>query len=239
MNSKPSSPQQRGIHFSAHPETQKQLSELYAGIMESPEFGETSVAPAHRETTAEESPGKTSARKRAREDDEWAQGGTTPTKKAPTDHPSATTVPKALEGSSAGTSKDGLAEKRRRGREQYLQAEIDRLRREKDEAEQRAKKAEDQEDWLKVKLEESKRRNREAGKAKLEHEQRLIELTNVKVRCATLSDGVDKLRAEKVKLKEEKDSMSKEMSKLRDEKVSLKNQIDELKEEKARKALGM
>lgn len=39
---------------------------------------------------------------------------------------------------------------------------------------------------------------------------------------------MDKLRAEKLKLKEEKD-------KLRDEKVSLQNQIERLKGEKARK----
>ncbi|KAI7363071.1 hypothetical protein KC354_g6765 [Hortaea werneckii] len=213
VDSKTSSPQQRGIHFSSHPETQKQLSELYTGIMGTPESGETS-APAHQEATAEESPERTPARKRAREDDEWAEGGTTPTKKTLTDHPSAATVPKGPEAGSKSPSKEKFTEKRRRGQEQYLQAVIDQLRREKEEAEQRARKAEEKEDWLKVKLEESKRLNREAGKAKTEHEQRGIELTNVKVRCATLSDAVDELRAEKVKLKEEKD-------KLRDEKEKL------------------
>ncbi|KAI7497062.1 hypothetical protein KC367_g6208 [Hortaea werneckii] len=213
VDSKTSSPQQRGIHFSSHPETQKQLSELYTGIMGTPESGETS-APAHQEATAEESPERTPARKRAREDDEWAEGGTTPTKKTLTDHPSAATVPKGPEAGSKSPSKEKFTEKRRRGQEQYLQAVIDQLRREKEEAEQRARKAEEKEDWLKVKLEESKRLNREAEKAKTEQEQRGIELTNVKVRCATLSDAVDELRAEKVKLKEKKE-------KLRDEKEKL------------------
>ncbi|GAB1740557.1 hypothetical protein NU219Hw_g5654t1 [Hortaea werneckii] len=232
VNSKPSNPQLRGIHFSAHPETQRQLSELYAGIMASPESGETSVPPAHQETTtAEASPEKIPARKRAREDDEWAQGGTTPTKKALTDHPSATTVPKTLEAGSAGTSKETFAEKRRRGREQYLQTVIDQLKREKDEAEQRAKKAEDKEDWLQVKLDESKRRNREAGKAKAEHEQRGIELTNVKVRCATLSDGVDKLRAEKVKLSEEMDKLRDEKEKLEASDLQQKQELESTKKE--------
>ncbi|RMY24220.1 hypothetical protein D0866_11449 [Hortaea werneckii] len=216
----------RGIHFSAHPETQRQLSELYTNIMESPESGETSET-----TAAEASPEKTPARKRAREDDEWAQGGTTPTKKVMIDHPSATTVPKALEAGSMSTSKDSFAEKRRRGREQHLQTVIDRLRREKDEAEQRARKAEDKEDWLQVKLEESKRRNREAGKAKLEHEQRGIELTNVKVRCATLSDGVDKLRAEKVKLKEEMDKLKDEKEKLETTDLQQKQELESAKKE--------
>ncbi|KAI7210426.1 hypothetical protein KC333_g8230 [Hortaea werneckii] len=232
VNSKPSSPQGRVILFSAHPETQKQLSELYTGIMESPDSGETSVPPAHQETTAAEaSPEKTPARKRAREDDEWAQGGTTPTKKVLSHHPSATTVPKALEAGFTSTWKESFAEKRRRGREQYLQAEIDRLRREKDEAEQRARKAEDKGDWLQVKLEESKRRNCEAGKAKLEHEQRGIELTNVKVRCATLSDGVDKLRAEKVKLKEEMDKLRDEKEKLETTDVQQKQELESAKKE--------
>lgn len=203
------------------------MSELYAGIMASPESGETSV-PAHQETAAEESPENPTARKRAREDDEWAEGGTTPTKKILTDHRSATTVPKALEAGSTSTSKESFGEKRRRGQEQYLQAMNDQLRREKEEAEQRARKAEDNEDWLRVKLQESKRRNREAGEAKMKHEQRGMELTNVKVRCDGLAEAVDKLRAEKLKLKEEKD-------KLRDEKVSLQNQIERLKGEKARK----
>ncbi|KAI7541066.1 hypothetical protein KC331_g8800 [Hortaea werneckii] len=230
VNSKPSSPQRRGIHFSAHPETQRQLSELYTGIMESSASRETSVPPAHQKTTAAaESPEKTPARKRAREDDEWAKGGATPTKKALTDHPSATTVPKALEAGSMSTSKEGFAEKRRRGREQYLQAEIDQLRREKDAAEQRAKKAEDKEDWLQVKLEESKRRNREAGKAKLEHEQRGMELANVKVRCAALSDGVDKLRADKVKLREEMDKLRDEQEKLEKTNLQQKQELESAK----------
>lgn len=189
-DSKTSSPQRRGIHFSQDPETQKQLSELYAGIMASPESGETSV-PAHQETAAEESPENPTARKRAREDDEWAEGGTTPTKKILTDHRSATTVPKALEAGSTSTSKESFGEKRRRGQEQYLQAMNDQLRREKEEAEQRARKAEDNEDWLRVKLQESKRRKREAGEAKMKHEQRGMELTNVKgqVRRAVGSGG--------------------------------------------------
>ncbi|KAI7228626.1 hypothetical protein KC330_g7840 [Hortaea werneckii] len=212
VNSKPSSPQRRGIHFSAHAETQRQLSELYTGIMESPDSGVTSVPPAHKETTAAEaSPEQIPARKRAREDDECAQGGMTPTKKVLIDHPSATTIPKALEAGSV--------------------AEIDRLRREKDAAEQRAKKAEDKEDWLQVKLEESKRRNREAGKAKLEHEQRGIELTNVKVRCAALSDGVDKLRAEKVKLKEEMDKLKDEKEKLEVTDLQQKQELESTKKE--------
>ncbi|RMZ29327.1 hypothetical protein D0859_06582 [Hortaea werneckii] len=213
VDSKTSTPQRRGIHFSQDPETQKQLSELYAGIMASPKSGETSV-PAHQEATAEESLEKTPARKRAREDDEWAEGGTTPTEKTLTDHPTVTTVPKALEAGSKSPSKKGFGEKRRRGQEQYLQAANEQWRREKEEAEQRARKAEDKEDWLHVKLEESKRRNREAGEAKLEHERRGMELTNVKVRCDALSEAVDKLRAEKLKLKEEK-------AKLRDEKETL------------------
>ncbi|KAI7194956.1 hypothetical protein KC316_g4679 [Hortaea werneckii] len=232
VNSKTNNPQRRGIHFSAHPETQRQLSGLYTGIMESPDSGETSVPPAHQAiTAAAESAEATPARKRAREDDEWAQGGTTPTKKVLTDHPSATTVPKALEAGSIGTSKERFAEKRRRGREQYLQAEIDRLRREKDEMEKRAKKAEDKEDWLQVKLEESKCRNREAGKAKLEHEQRGIELTNVKVRCAGLSDGVDKLRAEKVKLSEEMDKLKDEKEKLEVTDLQQKQELESAKKE--------
>ncbi|KAI7157017.1 hypothetical protein KC349_g5900 [Hortaea werneckii] len=240
VNSKPSSPQRRGIHFSAHPETQRQLSELYTGIMESSASRETSVPPAHQTiTAAEASPEKIPARKRAREDDEWAQGGTTPTKKVLTDHPSTTTVPKALEAGSMSTSKESFAEKQRRGREQYLQTVIDQLRREKEEAEQRAKKAEEKEDWLQVKLEESKRRNREAGKAKLEYEQRGMELANVKVRCAALSDGVDKLRADKVKLREEMDKLRDKKEKLeateatdlqqKQEHESIKNENSELK----------
>ncbi|KAI7301600.1 hypothetical protein KC315_g16542 [Hortaea werneckii] len=232
VNSKTDSPQRRVILFSAHPETQRQLSELYTGIMESPASGETSVLPAHQKTAAAEaSPEKMPARKRAREDDEWAQGGTTPTKKTLTDHPSAIAVPKALKADSVGASKESFAEKRRRGREQYLEAEIYQLRREKDEAEQRAKKAEDNEDWLQVKLDESKRRNREAGKAKLEHEQRGIELTNVKVRCATLSDGVDKLRAEKVKLSEERDKLRDEKEKLEVTDLQQKQELESAKKE--------
>ncbi|KAI7282431.1 hypothetical protein KC343_g1552 [Hortaea werneckii] len=213
VDSKYSSPQRRGIHFSQDPETQKQLSELYTGIMASPESGETSV-PAHRETAADEPSEKPAARKRGREDDEWAQGGTTPTKKILTDHRTASTVPKAPEAASESTSKVAVAEKRDRGREQYLQAEVDQLRREKEAAEERVRKAEEKEDWLCVRLEESKRRNREAGEAKMEHERRGMELTNVKVRCDALSEAVDKLRAEKVKLQEERD-------KLRDEKEKL------------------
>ncbi|KAI7535405.1 hypothetical protein KC331_g12044 [Hortaea werneckii] len=232
VNSKTNSPQRRVILFSAHPETQRQLTELYTGIMESPASGETSVPPAHQKTAAAEaSPEKMPARKRAREDDEWAQGGTTPTKKALSHHPSATTVPKAVEAGSTSTSKESLAEKRRRGREQYLQTVIDQLRQEKDEAEQRAKTAEDKEDWLQVKLDESKRRNREAGKAKLEHEQREIELTNVKGRSATLSDGVDKLRAEKVKLSEERDKLKDEKEKLEATDLQQKQELESAKKE--------
>ncbi|KAI6896656.1 hypothetical protein KC318_g5216 [Hortaea werneckii] len=227
VNSKTNSSQR-----SAHPETQRQLSELYTGIMESPASGETSVPPAHQKTAAAEaSPEKMPARKRAREDDEWAQGGTTPTKKTLTDHPSAIAVPKALKADFVGASKESFAEKRRRGREQYLEAEIYQLRREKDEAEQRAKKAEDKEDWLQVKLDESKRRNREAGKAKLEHEQCEIELTNVKGRCAALSEGWDKLRAEKVKLSEERDKLRDEKEKLEATDLQQKQELESAKKE--------
>ncbi|KAI6884872.1 hypothetical protein KC363_g7251 [Hortaea werneckii] len=214
VDSKTSSPHRGRIHFSSRPETQKQLSELYTGIMATPESGETSMPAHQQQARADESPERTPARKRAREDDEWAEGGTTPKKKTLTDHSSAATVPNALEAGSKSPSKESFAEKRRRGQEQYLRAVIDQLKAEKEEAEQRARKAEEQEDWLKVKLEESKRLNREAGKAKTEHEQRGMELTNVKVRCTTLSGAVDELRAEKVKLAEEKDKLKDEKEKL-------------------------
>ncbi|KAI7266351.1 hypothetical protein KC345_g8197 [Hortaea werneckii] len=216
--------------ISNDPETQKQLSELYTGIMASPESGESSV-PAHQEATADESPENPPARKRAREDDEWAEGGTTPTKKTLTDHPAATTVLKALEASSKSPSKESFGEKRRKGQEQYLQAMNDQLRREKEEAEARARKAEEKEDWMRVKLQESKRRNREAGEVKLEHEQRGMELTNVKVRCDALSEAVDKLRAEELKLREEKDKLKDEKEKLEATDLQQKQELESAKKE--------